>query len=340
MRQQIERNRKGLKIRSDSEQMVDMPQKQRLLTQEWILPAKDQIVADISLLRKKIDSNLKRRDDVRNELREQRQGYPIGLCRQIRDEIMNELGKHHDRSSLGMRAIKQFTRNGGVVHPFWATEERKYFQNAIQMGTAILDAAHDTNHPSDDPVVLYPSIEESPFKKIERFEDIAEVAEEYWDFDVYPNVYLPAVAPLYPLLGVDKEARQKWDNKGRKSPSIFLIPSASILIDENFKSGRGQDRFFTLAHDFITKGPYSVKRLPKQYAEALFRPDPSSRLGRLVKLRPDLFEASENPDELEASFSQFFVTKNLGEILKQFEHIGLIGDLVETFRKEPLVTVR
>jgi len=203
-----------------------------------------------------------------------------------------------------------------------------------------LDAAHDTNHPSDEPVVLYPSIEESPFKKIERFEDIAKVAEEYWGFDVYPNVYLPAVAPLYPLLGVDKEARQKWDNKGRKSPSIFLIPSASILIDENFKSGRGQDRFFTLAHDFITKGPYSVKRLPKQYAEALFRPDPSSRLGRLVKLRPDLFEASENPDELEASFSQFFVTKNLGEILKQFEHIGLIGDLVETFREEPLVTVR
>jgi len=174
------------------------------LTRRWILEYRDLILSDVQVLRERADKKLLRDPKVRAQTRQWDRPYPLGYCGEIRNEVMDQLqGGMLDRGHPGLQAVKSFVREGGVIQPFWGIDSQKYFQNAIQIGDSILDVANDTVDRSKPPIVFYPSVAEAPIKRIEDFGEYASVAESYWNYDVYPNIYLPAFAPIFPYVVIE-----------------------------------------------------------------------------------------------------------------------------------------
>jgi hypothetical protein len=225
--------------------------------------------------------------------------YPEGMCKEIRDDVLERMkGEMLNTSRPGLQMLKNFVRGGGVIQPFWGIDKKMYFQNAIQIGDSILDVANDTVDHTKEPVVFYPSVHEAPIKRIENFEEFADVAEKYWEYEAYPNIYLPRFAPLFPVLTI-RPARKDLLN----TDSLLLETGALDLMYKNFttpEDGHG----FGLSSEFLFKGPYSEKRLPPEMLDELLN---DKRLARAAQRRPDIFKVSTDPEEARAEIARFHI---------------------------------
>jgi hypothetical protein len=61
----------------------------------------------------------------------------------------------------------------------WAIQDEKYMQNAIQVGSWIVDAANDTCDRNKPPVVIE-RIENSGMRNPRDHADFCDVIEKYW----------------------------------------------------------------------------------------------------------------------------------------------------------------
>ena len=132
---------------------------QTAITEKWILPYKETILADTRALRKEVDRTLQKDPELRKRLHAGNLRYPKGLCPEITDAVFNRLSAEMLNSSKpGMQILKNFVREGGLLRPFFGIDSNTHFQNAIQIGDSILDVAHDTAILGRNPVTFYPKL--------------------------------------------------------------------------------------------------------------------------------------------------------------------------------------
>jgi hypothetical protein len=312
--------------------VLDVTPEQQELTSELILPYKEDIIADSVALRADIDATIpKHRQET----------YPIGYCNEIRNAFLNHLyGASLDRSRIGFRAIHEFNRRGGVVSPFWAIYQQKYFQNAIQIGGALLDVAQDTLDGKGKVIAFYDDIEQSPFTPIDSYDEYAAVAEQYWHDKVYPNIYFPELAPMFPVLVVKSQSLQHA-GINRTMHALYLSDQGAVSnVGLHDLSKAEKTDFYNqrlpLAKKFLTEGAYSKKRLPVGFLE------------QALRLRPELkkFSPTYDEDKVNAVFDRYtlwlrnseqFSNGSMHELnTKQFDELLTLLDVGSDFTNTPL----
>lgn len=283
--------------------LIPSNKEQRDLTQKWILPYKEDIVREAKILRVAADRELLKRPAIKISSRYYKRRYPIGCCHHIRTAVFDRMKKAlYDRSMPGMQAVRSFVREGGVLQGFWGIDNNAYFQNAIQIGTSILDVANDTVSPAKDPVVFYEDMDSSPLKRIESFEEFAAIVSKYWGADVYPNIYFPELAPIFPLITISPE---KDTTAGKLSPYLSFEKDVSDLLLSNIYTTRRNELFGLAAH-FLFEGPYAHKRLPEKVLKKLM----DSGLKRFNQPRYNVFRLTTDPEEAKEIFARFHVNKS------------------------------
>jgi hypothetical protein len=172
--------------------------------------------------------------------------YPVGLCGVIRDKVFAALEGLFDgefeQAFPGIFQLGEFVNDGGIFKKVSGIQWKQYFQNVIQAGGWILDVANDTVDIQKPPICLLP-IEESGFENNDDMELNADVMESYWGYDVYPNIYFPGLATVFPLLAVN-------DGGVLTIPVLNESMIAALVLSD-----------FDSAEKFLMSSKYSGKRI-------------------------------------------------------------------------------
>ncbi len=164
--------------------------KQCRLTEQFLIPQQNALQEELLHLRKQFDAKMTAHNAH----------YPIGFCKQINDGVYELLNKALlSATTPGLKALSDFCAEGGRIQKVWGNLRNSYFQNALQMGSLYVDVSNDTV------VITKPKIDIQPmaqadFHALEDYSCYAQIAENYWQAQAYPNRYLPHLAPLFPLL--------------------------------------------------------------------------------------------------------------------------------------------
>jgi hypothetical protein len=291
----LERNIKGLHVRPEFRgRLIPPVPRQVELTRKWILPNIALILKDAYLLRREVDKELSRDPAILKRVADFEAQYPYGLCKPIRDAMLERIkaGMVEGRSQ-GLRILREFALDGGIIQPFWGIDKNMYFQNAIQIGDSVLDAANDTVNIKKDSVILYPSTRESAIRRIESFEEYAGVAEKYWHSDIYPNIYFPALAPVFPIISIKpvKEGRHIL---------VLEADTGDLHFKNMFTEYRGHA--LGLSSLFLFESSYAAKRLPEHALESFLG---GSILPQLQKKNPRIYRAADDPLHAAREFERF-----------------------------------
>lgn len=184
--------------------------------------------------------------------------YPIGQCGHIRNWVMELLlSKSRDPQRKWVRAIQRYNKTqNAIVKDVWGIQNNNNFQNAIQVWGYCIDAALDTVS-EPEPKVQVRRIDDCWIRNVRDFTDYANIAENYWWDEIYPNIYAPQLAGIFPAIAINDEGTIK-----------FHSWCASVLW-RNILSKWSDIPLFQDAFDFLFKSPYSLKRLPDEYVERL-----------------------------------------------------------------------
>ncbi|HEA15807.1 MAG TPA: hypothetical protein ENH88_05020 [Pseudoalteromonas prydzensis] len=128
--------------------------------------------------------------------------YPIGRCREIRDEVFTLLQAQLPHTQKpGLSLLKDLIAQGNPLQKAWGSLRDEYFQNAFIIGTWYIDVANDTVNANKPRVEILP-LATSNFTPIKDFTQFVTIARSYWKVAVYRNDVCPALAPYMPLLCV------------------------------------------------------------------------------------------------------------------------------------------
>ncbi len=262
----MRRNIEALKVRPEfHNRLIPADDKQVRLTQEWILEHEEAILSDLRALRKSADETLRSAPGIQEELAAWKREYPIGLCKPIRDAMWEGIKKEMMRGEgEGFNMLAGFLEAGGIMQCFWGIDKGIYFENAIQLGDAVLDVANDTVNPNKEPVILYPTQALSTIKRIETFSEFAKTSEIYWHHDAYPNIYLPHLAPVFPVIAIATVRKDAEVFSGR----LMLQTGVADLHLKNLVTERS-GYACGLAYDFLFGSEYAEKRLPPNVLQSL-----------------------------------------------------------------------
>ena len=174
-------------------------ERQRGLTERYLLPALASIEAFFLHLRGTVDGELAARIPVKLG-----KPYPMGQCLEIAQAVQGALrdvdaGTLPPAAQPGHAALVAFLANGGNARIVWGALRGRYFQNAYLFGTLYVDVANDTVVPTK------PKVEVLPFARagltpVRDHRHFALLAQSYWNAQVVPNHVLPDVAPYAPLV--------------------------------------------------------------------------------------------------------------------------------------------
>lgn len=128
--------------------------------------------------------------------------YPLGRCTEITGAAVTALSTRIQAPKHPVEAaLARFIVEGGIVKPIWGALRGLYFQNAMQFGSLYVDVANDTVTVTKPKVEILP-LAQSGLEMIRDAGHFAEIAGRYWGANLYANVTVPALAPLFPLISV------------------------------------------------------------------------------------------------------------------------------------------
>ncbi|MFY8209193.1 MAG: hypothetical protein ACOVOE_07665 [Caulobacter sp.] len=173
---------------------------QAALTKRFLTPALDRLHGLLLRLRQDVDARLTAELAGRYT-----QPYPYGCCLEITNAMAEQLQALAARRDgpAEERALRAFFRHGGEVRILWGVLREQFFQNALQIGGLYVDVSNDTVDIRKPKIQILP-LEESGFALVRDAFDFATIAERYWQARVYANSVLPELAPLYPMIAVDR----------------------------------------------------------------------------------------------------------------------------------------
>ncbi len=214
--------------------------RQRQLTLQLLQPNLAALEADLLRLREEYDAEIARKADPAFAR------YPIGFCLEICKGVLALVQRELAAPvTPGIRALRQFIAEGGIAKRVWGDLRGRYFQNAIQLGGLYVDVANDSVDPSKPKVEILP-LQQSSFTALQGFAQYARLAEVYWQAKVYPNRYLPELAPVFPLLLV-------YPNRRIQPHSAY-----QTMLYQNLLSD------FVLAERVLFEGEWRDRRLPEE----------------------------------------------------------------------------
>lgn len=293
--------------------------KQLELTDRILMPELGSIEAELLELRRAFDARILQvlRDDppklpkkllndpsIRNG-----STYPLGYCASIRDGVFEDISAQIEcPSTPGISAISRFVREGGCFKKVGGIQHRRFFQNGIQAGALLLDAANNTADVSAPPVRVS-TLADSGFQNIDDFSLCGDVIESYWKSDVYPQRVFPYLSPLFPVIYVSSSGR------------VHVLPINISGIANNVFSD------FKMAEDFMFRSRFSDKRLSvkqmnrikRKYPGANRSKNPFERLNADDSVIADAFKCfrSLEPNELFSHVEKAIdLTKGINDVLE------------------------
>ncbi len=272
-------------------EMIVLPDKRvRRLCEKHIGQNLDAIYRDLTALRQKTDDyfyDIKDRVEkgdfkVTEGERSKLAQYPVKCCLEISRHILHLLSKEPVPDDfVGVRALREYCREGGSLIRVWGALRGVYFQNAIQAGSFYIDVANDTVDVTKDKVEILP-LRESGFRNIETYQEFTDVAEDYWHCKIVPNRFFPNLAPFVPMIAFADNGEVHIS-----SQNAFMFP---MNLDKNFE----------LARDFIFESGHRAEEI-ETYRAVL----ENMMADRNGANESDLlyFNAESNDKELEGSFA-------------------------------------
>lgn len=170
--------------------------------------------------------------------------YPIGFCRQIRDQVW-------DRAIVDERFQALLGRDV-ILKKVFILLKGQYFQNAVQLGNLYIDVANDTVWP-DKPKLEWAPIPNVNFENVETWGRFANVARRYLRVELYPNRLFPFGFPAAPFFAI------------RPGGRIDLFFAQDILFLKDV--GEGMRR----ARELLADKALMARRLPGAYEDLLRR---------------------------------------------------------------------
>ncbi|MCA9335068.1 hypothetical protein KC953_02905 [Candidatus Saccharibacteria bacterium] len=304
---------------------------QRKLTEELILSHESAILEDFAGFRRLADQRLVKNPEISTGGYEH--PYPIGRCREINDYVFDSLASNINNPTLyGVRAIRKFMHAGGLVRKVYVIQNQRYFQNAIQIGTALLDVANDTFDRTKPAISFSETPEEGGYEMIRSVEQFAQMAEVYWGDRAYPNIYLPALAPRYPVLLRRslslKNPRQQFDRDG-----LFLDGAALALFNMNRLQITTDGWLFKLTRQFLFDSSYAGRRLPAEAYKALLDSPQLKALGKFSN--NELFVSDDAERAREYLDANYFKDETVFASLPK--RLSNIASVQKLFQGRPLV---
>ncbi|MBB1415844.1 hypothetical protein H5187_01025 [Pseudoalteromonas sp. SG44-1] len=211
--------------------------------------------------------------------------YPIGRCREIRDEVFTLLQAQLPHTNKpGLSLLKGLIAQGNPLQKAWGSLRDEYFQNAFIIGPWYIDVSNDTVNANKPRVEILP-LATSNFTPIKDFTQFVKIARNYWKVEVYRNDVCPALAPYMPLLCVGDNGTS-WlgaanddmlniaiNSQFTQSKAILkVLPSPPKEIIQ-----RWQSLLLNFTHDplLITKGDAII--FCDEYSKKLQHPDLAHR---------------------------------------------------------------
>lgn len=210
---------------AEQESIYPVDDRQRELCRRWLWPNVEALSEDFLRLRLEFDGSF-------SPAPQPGRNYPIGYCREISVGVFYLLQKAvATPQTPGISALRNFCAAGGRFKRVWGDLRHSYFQNAFQAGDMYIDAANDSVVITKPKVEILP-LEKADFFPLNDFESYARLAETYWKGKVYPNRYLPQLAPLFPILLVYPNGHIKLHSQ-YQTP-LYLNLAQNFLLAENF----------------------------------------------------------------------------------------------------------
>ncbi len=301
------------------------------LTRKWITPNMGLITIGLRKIRARVDAHFeaqkaaatKQKAGYLSEMKDITR-YPYGYCDIIRNIVWDHIHKSVAGQGPYVRyfaALKPFLRNGGLFRKIWGElTYGPYFQSAMQLGAYYIDVSNDTV------VITKPKLEikflkDTQIVNVDDFEQYFTAAQSYFKWDVYPNVYLPEFASLYPGVAIH-----------RNTGALLLCGVAKPVFYKNLNSGGH------LAAGFVGGSSYAGRRLPgeQEASMAAFREEvlpqlleraqrENAALGRELELAADYkrlrawLEEGHKPDAYRATALRLETIANkVGSVLRPY----------------------
>jgi len=192
-------------VRSVRQMQITRPPRDEKLTRQHIVPVSATLLNLVKHHRREADAFFAQNlssdpsdHEFPMDAPDRPSAYPVGCCRQIRDRVWNGLSKDP--------FIRSLRRHGLTWKKVYFIHEGRWFQNAIQCGDWMLDAAHDSVDATDEPVVCAP-LDDFEWENLDDWHRFAEVAADYYRVTVCPNLYFPLLFPLIPFLAIRESGR-------------------------------------------------------------------------------------------------------------------------------------
>lgn len=302
-------------------------EQQKNLTDKLILSPKNslEIIKSLTAIRLRVDDHLLKKWERDGKRRPE--NYPEGHCKEISVEMLNVLDDELDRPSnpVGLKILKEFIDSGGVLKRIWTIESGKYFQNSLQCGTCIIDVANNSIDPAKKPVDIEPDINSGRFQNISSIKQFADVAETYWECEIFPNYIFSLIAPLFPVVMVRQVTINKTDNTTENYRELTLVPSISIVDAVTHGPDRGKNPVFEEINEFL-KTDYGKKYIPRDLENQFCKSELGKHIGAMeVAYTPTNLVKNFRAISLRvAALQRIFVTDR-PEFIRQFSNMAEIG---------------
>ncbi|KAF7772182.1 hypothetical protein PCIT_a2201 [Pseudoalteromonas citrea] len=130
--------------------------------------------------------------------------YPLGRCKEIRDEMYSLLMQHQSYTEFPiLNILKTAQQQRPELQKVWGSLRDEFFQNAMVIDQWYIDVANDTVDANKPRVEIVP-FAQSGFSQITSFKQFAHIARPYWQVELYRNEVCPALAPFLPIICVGK----------------------------------------------------------------------------------------------------------------------------------------
>ena len=190
--------------------------------------------------------------------------YPIGCCAYITPRICEII---ENSPEICDQIKSQYFHRVYII--LNEGEKDSYFQHGLQIGNYFVNAAADAAE-SPNKVEITP-IKKLDFCNIHDFDQALAIAEKYWDFTFYPNLYFPKVAPALPFFGV---------GKGEIRPKFFsdFLP---LFLHDAANGFRGAESYiFSKLSSAPVLSPQTIEQMQQAGEKMLGTPFCPAEIGR------------------------------------------------------------
>lgn len=235
--------------------------------------------------------------------------YPVGFCRQIRDQVW-------DRAIVDP-AFQALIGRDVIIKKVFILLKDRYFQNAVQLGNLYVDVANDTVW-IDKPKLEWQPIADVAYENVDSWPVFAAVARRYLHVELYPNLLFPFAFPAAPFFAI------------RPGGRIDLFFAQDIIFLKDV--GQGMRRALQLLAD----DALMARRLPAAY-EALLRQACSPNLHDVFPLEFAPAEPAAIRDSVVAEFIALRQQPPERALAMVEQYAGVIADATRRLMRMNLV---